>query len=103
MDAGFMQASPWGAAIGAATQLGAEALKPVATNSANGGMYSFDSSGGFTLNIGSGSAVSTATRTPMPSATQALQAVASGTGSLLSNPAVVVLIGVALFLYLKHK
>ncbi|MGZ8301216.1 MAG: hypothetical protein ACXW3B_07215 [Telluria sp.] len=60
----------------------------------------FDNSG-FVVNVGGGSASST--KTAVPSAGEAVRAVASGFGGLLSNPAFVVLVGLGLFLYLKHK
>lgn len=105
MQSGAGSAMPWGAAIQGATQLGMKALEPVATNSHVSGSYEFDTGGGFTLNIGSGKAEQTAnrSRTSLPSAGQAVQAAAAGVGSLLSSPAFVVLVGLGLYLYLKHK
>jgi hypothetical protein len=98
-------ATPYGAMIQGATQLGLAALQPVATTSQLTGQYDFDSSGGFTLNIGGGSAHSSTskTQTTIPTAAQAVQVAAAGVGSLLSSPAFVVLVGLGLFLYLKHK
>jgi hypothetical protein len=62
----------------------------------------FDNSG-FAVNVGGGTAQATSTKTALPSAAQAAQAVAAGAGSLLSNPAFIVVIGLGLYLYLKHK
>lgn len=60
----------------------------------------FDNSG-WAVNVGSGAA--TSEKTALPSAGETVKAVASGFGGLLNNPAFLVLVGVGLFLYLKHK
>jgi hypothetical protein len=57
---------------------------------------SFDNSG-FVVNVGGGSASSE--KIALPSAAAAV----AGAGKLLGNPLVIVAVGVALFLYLKHK
>ncbi|MEH6434241.1 hypothetical protein [Massilia sp. DD77] len=62
----------------------------------------FDNSG-FVVNIGGGTATSTNAKTEMPTVRETARAVAAGAGSLLANPAFLVLIGVGLYLYLKHK
>lgn len=67
----------------------------------------FDNSG-FVVNVGGGYATSTNAKTEMPatavpSPVQAARAVTASVGGLLGNPAFVVLVGVALYLYLKHK
>lgn len=64
----------------------------------------FDNSG-FVVNVGPGTASSTNNKTDpvMPSVRQAAQAVGAGIGGLLGNPVFVVLVGVGLYLYLKHK
>jgi hypothetical protein len=102
---GVAGATPYGAMIQGATQLGMKALEPVATNSHVTGQYDFDNSGGFTLNIGAGTARSTDTKTQtaIPTAAQAAQVAAAGVGSLLGNPVFVIAVGLGLFLYLKHK
>jgi hypothetical protein len=107
MDSSFMSsfggATPYGAMIQGATQLGMAALKPVATTSQVDGTYGFDTSGGFTLNIGAGRAESTATKTTLPTAAQAAQVAAAGIGGLLASPVFVIAVGMGLYLYLKHK
>lgn len=60
----------------------------------------FDNSG-FVVNVGDGKASSG--KTALPSPAQTAQAAAVHVGGLLSNPVTVILAGLALFLYLKHK
>lgn len=63
---------------------------------------SFDNSGFVTTN-GAGSASATNTKTALPSVGQVGQYAAASVGGLLANPAFVILAGLGLFLYLKHK
>lgn len=68
----------------------------------------FDNSG-FVVSVGGGPATSTnngnKSTTPgvIPGAAQAVRAVGASVGGLLGNPAFVVLVGVALYVYLKRK
>jgi predicted lipid-binding transport protein (Tim44 family) len=101
---GLAGATPYGAMIQGAVQLGSEALKPVATTSDLNWTGSFDNGGDFNLNIGSGQQSATGrTNTSTPAAAQVARAAGQSVGSLLGNPLFVVLVGVGLFLYLKHK
>jgi hypothetical protein len=101
---GLAGATPYGAMIQGATQLGMAALEPVATSSHLDGAYSFDNSGDFSVNIGSGQQTPTGrTTTSTPAAAQVARAAGQSVGSLLGNPAFVVVVGIALFLYLKHR
>jgi hypothetical protein len=76
-----------------------EASKPAGPSTAQAS-FTYDNSG-FVVNVGSGSAASS--KTSLPTASQAVQAVAAGAGSLLANPIFIIGVGLALFLYLKHK
>ena len=101
---GLASATPYGAMIQGATQLGMAALEPVATTSHLTGTYDFNNSGDFNLNIGAGQQSATGrTTTSMPPAAQVARAAGQSLGSLLGNPVFVVLVGVGLYVYLKHK
>ncbi|MYN45791.1 hypothetical protein GTP23_12110 [Pseudoduganella sp. FT93W] len=89
---------PWSAGFMALGSV-AKAAGPAGPSSAIS-TAAFDNSG-FTVNVGGGSASSN--KTALPSPVQTMQAAAVHVGGLLSNPATVILVGLALFLYLKHK
>lgn len=69
---------------------------PSSTATSNTGI-TFDNSG-WAVNIGSGAANSQ--KTQLPTATQAA---VQGAASLLSSPLLLIAVGAALFLFLKHK
>lgn len=74
--------------------------EPVSSGASLQSNVAFDNSG-WAVSIGPGAA--TSTKTAMPGAAQSMQTVAAGVGGLLGNPVVLIAVGVALFLYLKHK
>lgn len=73
---------------------------PPSSNAQSSTTVTFDNSG-FAVNIGGGT--NSTAKTAIPTAAQAAGAVASAAGSALSNPLVIIAVGLALFLYLKHK
>lgn len=82
-------------ALGSVASSGPPAMTATSSNNVN-----FDNSG-WSVNIGGGTASST--KTSLPTTTQAVGAAAGAAVSTLSNPLVIIAIGVAVFLYLKHK
>lgn len=72
---------------------------PVSSGASNNSSVQFDNSG-FVVSVGSSGTSSS--KTGLPGAAQSMQAVTAGIGGLLGNP-VLLLIGVALFVYLKKK
>ncbi len=91
---------PWSQGINAAAGIASKALDPTNTSQQYSGSSVFDNSG-FVVNIGAGTATSTKTALPTPG--QAVAGVAAGVGSLLQNPAFIIIAGVGLYLFLKHK
>jgi hypothetical protein len=90
---------PWSAgfmALGSVAQAASQPAGPSSVLSTT----SFDNSG-FVVNVGPGTASSS--KTTLPSASQVGQMAAAGVGGLLSNPVTVIAVGLALYLYLKHK
>jgi hypothetical protein len=83
-------------ALGSVAQAAAQPAGPSSVLSTT----SFDNSG-FVVNVGGGTASSS--KTALPTAAQSVQAAVAGVGGLLSNPMIVIGVGLALFLYLKHK
>lgn len=89
---------PWSAGIMA---LGSIANSPPpSSNAQSSNAVTFDNSG-FSVSVGGGTAQST--KSPLPNATAAVQHAVAGMGNLLSSPVTMIAIGLALFLYLKHK
>lgn len=93
-------ADPWSTGLMGMTSVATAALKPASSGAQQTASSVFDNSG-FVVNVGAGSASSS--KTALPSASQVAGAVASSAGSLLSNPVFIIGVGVALFLFLKHK
>lgn len=73
---------------------------PPSSNAQSSNAVTFDNSG-FAVNVGGGAASST--KYTQPTATAAVQSAVSGVAGLLSSPVTVIVVGLALFLYLKHK
>jgi hypothetical protein len=90
---------PWSAGLMALGSVAKVAAQPAGPSSVIA-PTTFDNSG-FVVNLGGGTA--TSTKTALPSAAQAVQAAAAGVGGLLSNPVLIIAVGLGLFLYLKHK
>lgn len=89
---------PWSAGLMAFGSIAGGA--PPSQTATSGNTVTFDNSG-FNVSVGGGTAQST--KTSLPTATQALGAAAGTAASVLSNPLVMIALGMALFLYLKHK
>ena len=89
---------PWSAGIMA---LGSVASAPPPSQTAtSGNTVTYDNSG-FSVNVGGGTAQST--KTALPPTAQAVGAAAGAAVNTLGNPLVIIALGMALFLYLKHK
>lgn len=89
---------PWSAGLMALGGIAGGA--PPSQTATSGNTVNYDNSG-WSVNVGPGTANST--KTSLPTASQAVSAAAGATVSALSNPIVIIAVGVALFLYLKHK
>jgi hypothetical protein len=88
---------PWSAGLMAVGSIANS--PPPSSNAQSSTTVTFDNSG-FAVSIGG---AATSTKTALPTAAQSVQQAAAGIGGLLSNPVTVIAIGLALFLYLKHK
>jgi hypothetical protein len=87
------QANPWAAGINAASQLGAAALNDKTNQTYEGALSQWFTFGDKNVNLGSGS-IGT-------SRTEPLSAVAGQAASLLSNPLVLVLVGLVAYKVIK--
>lgn len=87
------QANPWAAGIGAATQLGAAALNDKTNQTYDGQLSQWFTFGDKNVNLGTGS-IGT-------SRTEPLSAVTGQVAGLLSNPLVLVLVGLVAYKVLK--
>ncbi|MTV36279.1 hypothetical protein [Duganella radicis] len=89
---------PWSAGFMALGSIAKQ--EPVSSGASNRSTAVFDNSG-FAVSIGGGTVATS--KTDAPTVPQSVGHVVNGVAGLLSSPVTVIVVGLALFLYLKHK
>lgn len=90
---------PWSVGLMALGGVAQQAMRPNMAQSGGNNAITYDNSG-FVVSVGSSGATSSA-KSGIPSVADALGATSGAIGGILSNPLLLILIGVGVYFYMK--